>query len=98
MPVHILECYDCGDRIERNISLDEKDFECPVCGGVSRIVFDWGKMQIEIFQPFVDNGFMGNDSVRIESKTDWANKCKQNGVVSHALEGGYKSYERRRWF
>lgn len=96
MPVHIIECYECGDREERNVMLSEKEFECRSCGAPARIVYDWGTMSIEIFQPFIDKEFLKGTPTKIESKSDWARKCEQNGVVSHALANSYKSYGKRR--
>lgn len=96
MAVHIIECYECGDRVERVVRMDEKDFTCQSCGGRARIVFDWGTMAIDIFQPFVEKDFMDFKPVKIESRQDWAKKCEDRGLVSHALNGGYKNYGRRR--
>jgi len=93
MPKHIIECYDYGHRIEKNITVpDNKIFKCSVCGGEARIVYDWGSMNIDIFQPFTDNT-MSDHPVKIESKQQWAKECQARGVTSHALASGYKSYQ-----
>jgi hypothetical protein len=95
MPKHIIECYKHGHREERDIKDINQEFKCSICKGKARIVYDWGKMQIEVFQPFVDK-IMADKPVKIESKQHWAKECEKHGVVSHALASGYKTYGARR--
>lgn len=91
MPIHIVECYDCGYRQEKYAQPDNPLLECEKCKGKARIVYDWGKMGIDIFQPFIDTN-MTDKPIRIESKQQWARECKKHGVVSHALNSGYRTY------
>jgi len=92
---HIVECFDCGFREEREMPIFEEFHQCPSCGGKSRVVYDWGTIHIDIFKPFISENISSKPTL-IESKQDWARKCEANGVVSHALESGYKTYGRRR--
>jgi hypothetical protein len=96
VPIHIIECYLNGHRVEKDIDVSKGElFECSVCGESARVVYDWGKMALDIFQPFIDTN-MCDTPVKIESKQQWARECDKRGIVSHALASGYKSYKAKR--
>lgn len=94
MPLHDFEC-ECGNRKEEQVANVEAEIFCEKCGKRMKVVYDWGTMGIDIFQPFVDTN-MGDTPLKVESRQQWARECAKRGLFSHALEGGYKSYNAKR--
>ena len=91
MPVHTLECRKCGDREDRWISDASIELECS-CGGMKRVVYDWGRCNnIEVFQPYWEDN-LGDKPVYIESKQHLAKECKARGLIANRLRDGYRSY------
>ena len=91
MPVHTLECRKCGDRSDQWIADASIEIECS-CGGMKRVVYDWGKCNsIEVFQPYWEDN-LGDKPVYIESKQHLAKECKARGLMANRLRDGYRSY------
>lgn len=92
MPVHIFECFECGNREEKFVKTLENSI-CPLCGKESRIVFDWGKETNAFcdFKPFYDFN-MDLTPTEITSRRQWAYECKKRNLVSEYLKNGYKNY------
>lgn len=91
MPVHVFECRECGDREDKFVADAKIELECS-CGGMKRVVYDWGRgTAFEIFQPYWEDN-LGDKPVYIESKQHLARECKARGLMANRLRDGYRNY------
>lgn len=94
MPVHDMECRECGRRVERYVAEPCVEEKCEVvgCEGYMRVVYDWGTCNnIEVFKPYWETN-LGDKPVYIESNKHLAKECRERGLWAKRLDGGYKSY------
>jgi len=97
MPIHTFECFSCSDREDKFVTSLE-NIPCLKCGGIKRIVYDWGSASNAFcdFKPF--DADIDLSPVRITSRRQWQEECSKRNLTSHYLENGYNTYKRsQKW-